>query len=136
MAGVHALFLALTPAGRPALRRWRWSALLAAVLVLPFVLVAAHERQQVKFLAHRGYATPLNVLVTQWFDSVPLAILCWLLIAFAIVAGIGIGVGAGRCLLRPAERPLVVLATSWLLLPTAAVLLGNTVSPLYNMRYF
>lgn len=124
---VHGLFVLLFH--RRSL--WRWAAAAAAgvVLALPIVLVAAAERNQIGFLAHRDYITPLNVLALQWFDPVT-AWLCGALIAIGLVAVV-------RARPREADRlRLSALALIWLVLPTAAVLIGSAViAPMYTVRY-
>ncbi|MBX3098434.1 MAG: glycosyltransferase family 39 protein [Salinibacterium sp.] len=114
-------------------RIWHWlrGAAGALLLATPIVVSAYHERQQISFLAHRHYATFLNVAVSQWFESAAVAIIGWALILVAIAAAVP-RIRSG-CRGVPA---LVVLAVAWLLLPTAVLLTGNaTVSPMYNVRY-
>ena len=116
---------------RNRLGQWLRGVAVALVLAAPIVALAYQERQQIDFLARRNYATFANVVVSQWFGSVAVAIVCWALILVAIVAAVP-RIRSG-CRGVPA---LVVLALVWLVLPTGVLLLGNaTVSPMYNVRY-
>ncbi|CAN5354057.1 glycosyltransferase family 39 protein [soil metagenome] len=119
---VHAAYVLVVR--RDHLRHWLRSAVVAGALAAPMVMLGYSQREQIDFLSRRTYATAANVLVTQWFGSVPLAVLCWALILIAAV------------LLIRNRRPLGLLALGWLAVPTAALLLGNaTLLPIYNVRY-
>lgn len=119
---VHGAYLLL--ARRDVVRHWVKSAIVAVALAAPMVRLGYAQREQIDFLSRRHYATAENVLVNQWFGSVPLAVLCWTLIMVALVV-----------LIRN-RRPLGILALAWLVVPTAALLVGNaTLSPMYNVRY-
>lgn len=124
---VHGLFVLLFH--RRSLWRWAASAVSGVVLALPIVLLAAAEQNQIGFLAYRDYITPLNVLALQWFDPVT-AWLCGALILIGLVAMLGA---------RPREADrlrLSALALIWLVLPTAAVLIGSVlIAPMYTVRY-
>ncbi|MBS1907813.1 MAG: glycosyltransferase family 39 protein [Actinobacteria bacterium] len=116
---------------------WRWSAWAAGgvVLALPIVLRAAAERNQIGFLAHRDYITPINVLALQWFDPVTVW-LCGVLIAIGLAATILRSRSSGVSEQDPDTLRLSVLALLWLALPTAAVLLGSVlIAPMYTVRY-
>lgn len=109
---------------REHVRGWLKGATTAALLAAPMVRLGYAQREQIDFLSRRHYATAENVLVNQWFGSVPLSVLCWGFILVAVVA------------LMRSRRPLGVLALAWLAVPTAALLIGNaTLSPMYNVRY-
>lgn len=105
-----------------------WSAG-AVPLTLPIVLLAAAEHDQIGFLAHRDYITPVNVLALQWFDPVT-AWICGALIVVGLVA-------AFRGRRHDADgAQLSLLALLWVLLPTAAILVASvTIAPMYTVRY-
>lgn len=122
MLAVHAVYLAI--AHRAALRSWAKGAVVTGVLSAPFVAIAFMQRDQISFLANRHYANPANVLVMQWFD--PLVVgPAWALILVLLIA----------LLRRRLDGSGATLALLWLALPTAAVLIGNLLSPMYNVRY-
>lgn len=124
---------------------WMRSALVAAVVAAPIALLAYAERGQVAFLAQRGYATPQNVFVTQWFGGPGLGanlvvpLLGWGLIVLA--AGVVVVRTTRRsphAVLenRTSDRDVLRVGVAWLVLPTAVLLAGNEwVSPMYNIRY-
>lgn len=140
-------------ARRRVLRSWIRAATGAAVLSLPFVAVSLAQKDQVAFIANRGYLTLQNILATQWFAAPDTAALLWIPLLLGIAAsllhlGTGPLGGLGRgldplahdaALLGPhAPRAVPALwpALTWLVLPTAAlVLLDVLVAPTYNMRY-
>jgi len=124
---VHGVFVLLFH--RRTLGRWLAAAAAGVLLALPIVLLANAERNQIGFLAHRDYITPLNVLALQWFDPVT-AWPCGALIAIGAIA-------AARGRRRdPGGFRLSALALLWLVLPTAAVLIGSVfLAPMYTVRY-
>ncbi len=138
LAVVQGAILLLSERGRAL--RWRWAQSLAvtAVGAAPIALLAYAERHQVAFLAKRGYANLKNVLIDQWFGMPGITIACWAL----ILLGVGVFVARRRArstvaLLdrRRSDREVLLLGAAWLVLPTALLLLGNLVSPMYNTRY-
>lgn len=93
---------------------------------LPIITMAAFQRNQVSFLAHRGYLSPTGVLVTPWFSQVAVAAVMWTLIAG----------GAVFALVHPLERAAGRLALAWLLVPALALIAVDViVAPTYNPRY-
>ena len=123
---------------RPLLRRWTVSLLVTAVVAAPIALLAYAERQQVAFLARRGYATAKNVLVDQWFGMSGITIVCWALILLG--AGVFLvrrrrGTTAPLLDRRRSDREVLLLGAAWLVLPTTLLLVGNAFSPMYNTRY-
>lgn len=124
---VHGVFVLIFH--RRSLARWSGWAAFATLLAVPIVLLAAAEQNQIGFLAHRDYITPLNVFALQWFDPVT-AWPCAALIAIGVVA-------AFRDRRHDVEHArLALLALIWLALPTAAILLASvTIAPMYTVRY-
>jgi mannosyltransferase len=129
LIAVHGLFLLLTRQARGVRRRWAQGSVLAVVLALPVLYYGYAERKQIAFLAHRDYAKPNLVLISQWFGDPLFAAAAWLSIAIAV----GAGILAFRR--RRAVPTLVVLVGVWLVVPTALLLALNTVTPTYNLRY-
>jgi mannosyltransferase len=126
---VHGAFLFTARTYRQHRKAWLGAASIAVALAVPILEAGYAQRGQIAFLAHRGYATPKSVLVTQWFGNPLLATGAWLLI---IVAVGGIIVARHRA---PAVSQPVLLALLWVLLPTLALLVLNTATPAYNLRY-
>ncbi|THG34147.1 hypothetical protein E6C70_10035 [Glaciibacter flavus] len=127
LAPVYAIVLLITPGLRQRVRGGLLAGTAAVLVAAPMVLAAVGQRGQVSFLARRDYANAYSVLVDQWFGWVPLAVAAWLLIIVGVIA-------AKR--LSPNRRQGVVLLVVWLVLPTAALLIGNALlAPMYNIRY-
>jgi mannosyltransferase len=99
----------------------------AALLgALPILALAALQRNQVSFLAHRGYLSPKGVLITPWFSHSAVAVVMWALII----------VGAVVTLIRVRQRAQGTLALAWLLIPALALIAVDViVAPTYNPRY-
>jgi mannosyltransferase len=110
---------------RDQVRSWLWTALAAAVVTAPIALVAYHERHQIAFLAHRDVVGIGGVLVTQWFIKPWPAVIGWALIVAAVAL----------TLRRRRDPRVLVVAGAWMVLPTALLLLGDLVTPLYTTRY-
>ncbi|WP_416447080.1 hypothetical protein AB3K78_07180 [Leucobacter sp. HNU] len=132
------------------LRGWLRATVGAAVLSLPFVAVTLAQKDQVAFLANRGYLTLQNVFATQWFSAPGTAVALWIPIVLGIVASFSVGrrgpLGRLAAGLRtpasaadphaPRSVPALWPTLVWLLLPTLAlVLLDIAIAPSYNMRY-
>ena len=129
---VHGVFVAVLH--RRALARWAQAAGVSLLLAAPIIAVGYRERSQIRFLQKRHYATAAHVFTSQWFGYPLLAAAAWLLIAFAIIWL----VAALRRRRRADRGPiaLTLLATIWLGIPTAVLLLTDaTISPVYNVRY-
>lgn len=124
---VHLAFLVALRARRHTLRRWLVAVAWIAALIAPIGVFVVAQRDQVAFLAERGYATPFNVLVAQWFQYPPFAICAWALVVVGIVA-------AAR--MQPARRRRALAVALWAFGPTVLILVvGATVITLYNPRY-
>jgi mannosyltransferase len=113
-------------AGR-ALLRWLTAAVVAGIVLLPFVLLLRGQQGQVTWIQPISLATFGQVFVTQWFwGTALLPIVAWLLIAFA-------GFDMVR---RWAPLSLGSIVLPALVLPTV-LLIGVSIvhSPLYSPRY-
>jgi mannosyltransferase len=129
---VHAIVLLSLTRSRTLVRRWLGAASIGVVLALPVIVYALGQHGQISFLAGRPSFSPQLVFIGQWFSSSWLAILCWALIAIAVLTAV-------RTWLRgsPRRMPLgMLLAVSWLVIPTLLLVLGNVfVAPMYTSRY-
>jgi mannosyltransferase len=124
LAGVHLLVMLSTERNRMLLRRWLLAAATAVVLAGVILAYGLTQHHQIAFLGHRNYATLSAVLVAQWFDRWWLALPAWALVI------------AGAAVIVRRYRSSAVLLLGWLVLPTAALLVGNaTIAPMYNLRY-
>ncbi len=124
LAGVHLLVLLSTRQNRMLLRRWLLSAVVAVVAALPVLVYGLSQRHQIAFLAGRNYANAKSIFIAQWFGTPWIAIVAWAFIAVAAV------VVARR------YRSRLVLLFGWLILPTAALVIGHyAITPMYNLRY-
>lgn len=124
----HAVWVLLQRPGRAVVRAWVLSLVVALILAAPIVITGVAQRGQIGFLARRNYATLDSVLVGQWFATPTIAVASWALILLA-----PIGIIAMRAATRE-RRGLVMIAT-WMIAPTALLLLGNHITPMYNLRY-
>ena len=124
LAGIHLFVVLSTKGTRVFLRRWLAAAGVAVVLAGPVLAYGLTQHHQIAFLAKRNYATAQSVVVTQWFDSPWLAIAGWLLLV------------VGSVLIVRRFRADAVLLLGWFALPTAALMIGNSlVAPMYSTRY-
>lgn len=85
---------------RAAFVRWGVAAVGAALVVSPFIVLAAGQAKQVGWITGVGWATVRQVVATAWFGAVwPYAALGWVLMGVAVV----LAVRASR---GPAPRPV------------------------------
>lgn len=149
---VHGVVLAFARSGRAVVARWGLAVVGAAVLALPVGYFAITEREQIAFLGWTNPVTPSSFFVDQWFGgNVPLAVVCWILVAAAAVAVIvrarrvgprpraagRLAAGRPAAASRPAASPglLAVLAFAWFAIPQALLLIADRFVPLYTLRY-
>lgn len=129
---VHAVVLLSMTRSRAVRRRWLGAAGVGVALALPIIVYALGEHGQISFLAKRPSFSPQLVFMSQWFGNWWLAMLCWALIAIAVLA-------AARTWLRGSHRTAptgMILVLSWLVVPTLLLVLGNVfVAPMYTTRY-
>lgn len=123
----HAALLLALRVPRPAWRRWLTAGAVVLAAITPIAIVTFTQRHQVGFLAARGYATPDNVLVSQWFITIPVAVIGWGLVALAVI-------GAAR--VHREQRYRLAAIGVWMAGPTLIVLAVSAVAqPIYNQRY-
>ncbi|MCS6549205.1 glycosyltransferase family 39 protein [Curtobacterium flaccumfaciens pv. flaccumfaciens] len=122
---------------RAAFVRWGVAAVGAALVVSPFIVLAAGQAKQVGWITGVGWATVRQVVATAWFGAVwPYAVLGWAL----MIVGVVLAVRATRRP-APAARDLlrmqaVRVAVPLTILPTA-LLVGATAAGehLYSPKY-
>lgn len=98
----------------------------------PFLMTVVRQAHQISWVAPIGHRTIEDVVMQQYFErSPPFAALSALLIAAAIV----LWFSRSGHLAQP-ERQLLVLATGWLVIPTAAIVgYSALVHSIYTPRY-
>ena len=145
LALVYGAVVLTSTSNRRHLGRWLRSLVATGIVAAPIALLAYAQRGQVAFLAVRGYATPNNVITSQWFGDAKVGgtalipILGWSLILLATITVLVRTVRRSPVAVlenRTSDRDTVRLGLAWLVIPTAVLLAGNAwVSPMYNVRY-
>jgi mannosyltransferase len=139
---VHAILLVSMTRDRKVMKRWLLAVGIGVVLAGPVVGWGIGEHGQIEFLSSDPKFAPTMFFVTQWFGTVWQAVLCWALIGLAVGATLRVwSRNRRRMLLDPdavsKPRPVgMILAMSWLILPTVFLVLGNAfIAPMYADRY-
>ena len=131
MVLVHLVVVLVERPERSVARRWVLSVAIALAACLPIAAFAVAQHDQIAYLAHRNYATALNVLVHQWFRIWYVAVIAWTLIVIGIVTS-----RRPRGAVSPSTRRGMTVVAAWIVLPTAVLLAGNAwLAPMYNLRY-
>ncbi len=118
-------------AGAPA-RRFAIAWMTASALAAPIAVVAVRQREQIAFRERRDELSPESVLVMPWFMFAPLAAAAWALIAYGMVAAAEHRRDEGWA----ARRRLLVLASAWVVIPTATLLAVTALyTPVFTPRY-
>lgn len=132
--GVTNLFALLIVAGHGAYllstdrRRWRpwaWSLLLAAALIAPLAVMAAHQRGQISWLTAPRPAE-LAIFLRAQFES-------WPVLIVAAAAGL-LGLARRRDADRPVRRAMG-LGLLWAVLPPGLLWALAQVQPVFDSRY-
>ncbi len=128
----HVIFICVSRRTRTVLTRFTITSVLAGCAVTPFVIVAIGQTHQISWITPIGRRTIEDVAVQQYFErSPPVAILSALVVATAIVLWLFTSVQ-----LNDEERQLLTLATAWLVIPTALIVIWSAlVHPIYTPRY-
>lgn len=125
-------FIALTPQLRAHWRPWLVTSLSAVVVTSPILILAFAERGQISYLGTADYASWDVIFKQMWFGDEDFAWLGWASLAIAIIL-------AGARLMRSRsyrEMPATfTLGLTWAVIPTALLLLGNCIFPLFTARY-
>jgi len=115
--------------------RWLGASLLGLLLAAPIFLAGAAQREQIAFIGRRPHVTVSEAAVMQWFDTVPVAIMAWALIAVALVAVFLRRSGTHRWTSLPTRSSLLVFL-AWMVVPSVILLVGTRlVTPMYSLRY-
>jgi mannosyltransferase len=132
IVAAHAVVIALITGRRSAVLGWLTATVIGIAAATPFLLFARTQLAQVSWIFPLGSHTFGDVFIEQYFDkSIPFAVLA----AVAVVAAL--------LFRRPGSRlpegsgwQLVIVALTWIVVPTAA-LLGASAwwEPLYYPRY-
>lgn len=121
----------LTATSRAQRKAWAVSTGCALLSLTPLGLLAFFERGQISYLGTRpddASTYPFSI----WFGTPLVAVAAWVCIAVAVGAAFVAWRRAGR-----GRLPLstTVVALSWFVIPTAAMMLANLAFPLYTERY-
>nr|WP_243848907.1 glycosyltransferase family 39 protein [Lysinibacter cavernae] len=142
--GIIALTMKLD---RGTVKRGVISLVAGAAVALPVVAVAFMEREQIAFLHSRVGFNVTNLFVSPFFVDKTLAAIGWGFIVISLVAGITVIIRLRKglpvneqlaSLFQPTgERMprLLVVAATWLFLPSILLAIGNAATPLYSPRY-
>jgi mannosyltransferase len=128
----HVAFICVFRRMQNVLVRFAITSVLVGCAVTPFVVVAASQAHQISWVAPIGRRTIEDVTVQQYFErSPPFAVLSALVVAAAIVWWL-----RTSAQLMESDRQLLTLAITWLLIPTALIVIWSTlVHPIYTPRY-
>jgi mannosyltransferase len=110
-----------------------WWAITSAVvgIMTPFMLFAHGQRFQVAWISRINWHNAIDVLQHQFFDnSVPFAILAAVIFAAALAFRL-----TGRWKVADDTRQLLLVCTTWIVVPTAVSLVYSAFEPFYYPRY-
>jgi mannosyltransferase len=126
----HFAFLCLCRQAPTVLVRFTVTSVLTALAVTPLAMAAMAQAHQIEWIAPVGRRTIEDLVVQQYFDRSPLfAIASALIVATAIASWL-------RPSARLGDRQLLILATAWMVLPTAVILVWSAfIQPIYHPRY-
>jgi len=135
---VHAVVVLAVGGRHPFWRRvgvWIGASMLGLLLAAPIFLAGAAQREQIAFIGRRPSVTVSEAAVKQWFDTVPVAIVAWALIAIAVVAVFLRRPGTHQAVGLPGRGALTIFL-AWMVVPSAILLIGTQlVTPMYSLRY-
>jgi mannosyltransferase len=112
--------------------RFAVTSTVACCVTTPFIVAAAGQAHQISWIAPIGHRTIEDVSIQQYFERSPaFALLSALVVAAAIVLWL-----RASAQLTDSGRQLLTLATAWLLIPTALIVVWSAfVHPIYTPRY-
>ncbi|WIE71437.1 glycosyltransferase family 39 protein [Curtobacterium sp. MCJR17_020] len=117
--------------------RWAVAASAAAVVVLPFIGLAAGQAKQVGWITGIGWATLRQVFATAWFGVVyPYAALGWLLMIVAVVLAVRAARRPSRAARDVLRMQAVRVAVPLTIVPTALLVAATAAGEhLYSPKY-
>jgi len=115
-------------------RQWLAATGIGIALAAPVLVYGLAQHDQISFIGKRPQVSVPAALVSQWFTSLPVAVLAWALIAVAVAV-----IWFAR---RPflgfeqSMRPALLVMLAWIIVPTATLLIGTRlIAPMYIQRY-
>ena len=128
----HVAFIWVFQRTKTVRTRFALTSAVACCVTAPFVVAAAGQAHQISWIAPVGHRTIEDVTIQQYFERSPaFALLSALVMAVAIVLWL-----RASAQLTGSGRQLLTLATAWLLIPTAVVVVWSMfVHPIYTPRY-
>jgi mannosyltransferase len=128
----HIAFVGVFWRRRTVLVRLAITSLMVGCMLLPFMVTAVGQAQQISWIAPIGRRTIEDVVVQQYFErSPPFAVLSALAVVVAIVLWL-----STSAQLMESDRQLLTLAIAWLVIPSAVIVVWSAlVHPIYTPRY-
>jgi len=125
-------FIGVVQRRRTVLVRFAVTSTAAVCALLPFLVTVIGQAHQISWIAPIGLRTIEDVMVQQYFErSPPFALLSALVIGAAMVLW-----ASRSAQLARADRQLLILTVTWLVIPTAVIVFGSTlIQSIYTPRY-
>ncbi|KKC02037.1 glycosyltransferase family 39 protein [Mycobacterium nebraskense] len=132
LVAAHLTLVVVSRCTRMVVLRFAVAAAVGVAAMVPFLVTVAGQAHQIAWIAPIGRRTLEDVVVQQYFErSPPFAVLSALVIAAAMALWLSRSAPLAR-----ADGQLLALATAWLALPTAAILIYSAlVHSIYTPRY-
>ncbi|MGB6209133.1 glycosyltransferase family 39 protein [Mycobacterium sp.] len=129
---VHVAFILVFRRSRPVLTRFGLTSVLSCCALTPFLVTAIGQTHQISWIAPIGRRTIEDVAIQQYFErSPPFTIVSALIVVAAIVLW-----RFTSAHLEEPDRQLLTLAVSWLVIPTALIVMWSAlIHPMYTPRY-
>jgi mannosyltransferase len=128
----HGAFLCLYRHGRTVLVRFAITSVLAGCAVTPFVVETIGQAHQIIWVSPIGRRTIEDVAIQQYFERSP----AFMLVSALVVATAVVLWRFTSTQLVQADRQLLTVAITWLVVPTALILGWSAlVNPIYTPRY-
>jgi mannosyltransferase len=128
----HVAFIWVFQRSRTVRVRFAMTSAAACCIMTPFIVAAAGQAHQISWIAPIGHRTIEDVTIQQYFERSPAFAL---LSALVVAAAIALWLRASAQLTN-SGRQLLTVATAWLLIPTALIVVWSAfVHSIYTPRY-
>ncbi len=127
----HATFICVFARRRNVLAAFTITSVVTVGALAPFLTTVVGQAHQISWVAPIGHRTIEDVAIQQYFERSPL---------FAVVSAVVVVAAIARWRCTSAappqgDRQLLTIAITWLVLPTALIVLWSLVHPIYTPRY-